>query len=183
MSHVSVKLAITRKFFPLMKRRHTNQLLELGRDIISTTIAMLTGVIALWADMRKEWSFHLTTSAGHADSLRKRGLLSNSFVSARLSLGEVFGTSLLVSLKELSSIITNIKDIASFIKLSGWFSSIGARIQCFIGSPRAEQLLLLWLFWQNLVSTWAASHLWHHNAPLCVLKWALWYLRYHPDLN
>ena len=59
----SMKLAIARKFFrdanlfwinkescstaiitwPLMDRRHTNQLLNFGTDVISTTVAMLTG--------------------------------------------------------------------------------------------------------------------------------------------
>ena len=35
----------------------------------------------------------------------------------------------------------------------------------------------------NLVSTGAVSYLWHHNEPLCMLKWALWHQSYHFDLN
>ena len=68
---VSVKLDIERKFFcnanrswvnkescsterltwPLMDRRHTNQLLGLGRDVKSTTVTLQ--VIALWEYQRK----------------------------------------------------------------------------------------------------------------------------------
>ena len=76
-------------------------------------------VIALRADTRKECGVHLTISAGDADSLRKRNLFSTFFVSARLSLG--VDMTFLVSFTERLSI--DIKDIASFIKLSSWFSS------------------------------------------------------------
>ena len=85
-----------------------HQLLRLGRDIISTTVAMVTGHCVM-------------------GPLRKRRLSSTSFVSARLLLdadiGRLFGSPFLVSLMVLSSI--DIKDIASFIKLSSWFSSLG----------------------------------------------------------
>ena len=65
-----------------------------------------------------------------ADRLRKRKLLSIVFCQC-LSLARcryrLFGIPFLVSFTELSSI--DIKDIASFIKLSGWFTSVG--LSCF----------------------------------------------------
>ena len=90
----SVMLAIVRKFFrnanlywvnvescstarltgSYMDRRRTNNLLGLGRDIISTMITMFTGNCS-----------HLTTFARNAGPLRKRRLFSTFFVSAHLS--------------------------------------------------------------------------------------------------
>ena len=140
----SVKLAFARKFFqnanlswvniesastarltwPLMGRKRTNQLLGLGRDIISTTVAMFTGHCVMGR------------LAGRI------GLLFNGFCRECRSVAEeqtviyflcqcpslarcrytLFDSLFLVSLKELSSI--HIKDIATYIKFSGWFSSV-----------------------------------------------------------
>ena len=61
----------------------------------------------------------------------------------------LFGSSFLVSLTELSSI--DVKCITSFIKLSGWFSSV-VKVVILMGSPCVDQLLPPSLFWQNLVS-------------------------------
>ena len=81
-------------------------------------------VIELWADTWKEWGSHLKTSAGDADPLRKRKLFSTFFASAYLSVGVDIGylAQHFLCLTELSSI--DIKDIASFIEFSGWFSSV-----------------------------------------------------------
>ena len=57
------------------------------------------------------------TSAANADPLRKRGLLSSFFVSAILLLGVDIGYLMPHFLTALSSI--DIKDLASFIKISG----------------------------------------------------------------
>ena len=110
----SVKLAIARKYFrdanlswvneesfttarltwPLMDRRNTNQLLRLGRD---------------WSSLRY---------GRHEQTMR---LPFNDFYHGCPSLARcrymLFGSPFLVSLTELSFI--DIKDIASFIKLSG----------------------------------------------------------------
>ena len=48
-------------------------------------------VIALWADTRKEWGPHLTTSAVDKDLLKRLWLLSTFFTSARFSLGADVG--------------------------------------------------------------------------------------------
>ena len=73
-------------------------------------------------DTLREWGAHLTTSAVNADPLRKRRLLSNFFVSARLLTAVDIGYLAPHSLTELLSI--DIRDIASYIKLSGWFTCV-----------------------------------------------------------
>ena len=65
---------------------------------------------------------YLKTSAVDADPLRKRRLLSIFFVNARLLLGTDIGYLSPQFLTELPSI--DIKNKASFIKFSGWFSSV-----------------------------------------------------------
>ena len=55
-----------------------------------------------------------TTSAGGADPLREKRLLFNSSISGRP-----------LSVQELSSI--DVKNTTSFIKFSGWFSSVGSQ--------------------------------------------------------
>ena len=62
------------------------------------------------------------TSAVGADPLLKRRLLSTYFVNAYLLRGADIGYLIIGSLTELSFI--NVKDMASFIKLSGWFTSV-----------------------------------------------------------
>ena len=79
-------------------------------------------VIALWTDTQKEYACHLTTSASDADPQRKRALFFIFFVSTHLS--RVVGKGYLAQCF-LSDIDGAIKIIASFIKLSGWFSSMG----------------------------------------------------------
>ena len=71
--------------WPLMNRRHTNQLLSLDCDVISTTVVVLTAhcVIGRHAVRIK---LHLTTSAVNAALLRKRRLLSSFSVNTRLLL-------------------------------------------------------------------------------------------------
>lgn len=140
----SVKLAITRKFFldanlswvneescstarltwPLMDRRRTNQLLGLGRGIISITVAMLTGhcVMGRHAErMRLPFNDFCRgcRSAEEEETVIHFLCQCPSLARCRYRL---FGSPFLVSLTELSSI--DVKDIASFIKLSGWFSSV-----------------------------------------------------------
>ena len=80
----------SRLTWPLIDSKCSNQLLRLGRNIISTMVAMLTDNF-LWPDTRKEWGSQLTTSAGDADPLRKRRLLSTFFVSVRFLLGVDMG--------------------------------------------------------------------------------------------
>ena len=69
-----------------MDRRRTTQLLRLGRNIMSTTVAMLTGHGVMSRHAERMGS-HLTTSTVVADPLRKRRLFPTFFVIARLSLG------------------------------------------------------------------------------------------------
>ena len=90
------------------------------------------------------------------------------FVFETGKLYRLFGSPFVVSLTELLSI--DIKDIVSFIKLSGWFSSaLDWQPSCW---PTSPSLIVL--------STGAASHLCHHNKQLCALKW---HQSYHSDLN
>ena len=63
--------------WPLMDRRRTNQLIELGRDIISTTVVMITGHCVMGR--------HKATSVGNAIPLRKNRLLSTFFLSVPVS--------------------------------------------------------------------------------------------------
>ena len=127
----SVKLAIEQKFFrnanqsflneepcftarlnwPLMDRRRTNQLLSLGRDVISKTVAVVTGHCVM---------------GRHAERMR---LPFNGFCRAFKSAEEeetattFFVSAGLVSLTELYPI--DVKCIASYNKLSNWFFRVG----------------------------------------------------------
>ena len=67
-----------------MDRRHANQLLGFGRDVISTKVSVLTGYFVM--ERHGESIKLLINSVVDADPLRKRRLLSTFFVSARLFL-------------------------------------------------------------------------------------------------
>ena len=84
-------------------------------------VAMLTGHCVM-ARHTKELGSHLRTSAGDANSQTVVHFLCQCppLASCRYRL---FGSPFPVSLTKLSSI--DIKDIASLIKLSGWFSGEG----------------------------------------------------------
>ena len=108
-----------------MDKRRTNQLLGLRRNVISATVALLTGHCVM---------------GRHAERM---GLTFNDFYSGFRSLEEeetvvhflcqcpflarhkyrLFGSSFLISLTELSPI--DINDIPSYIEISGWFSNVG----------------------------------------------------------
>ena len=133
-----------------MDRRITNPLFGLQRSDISVTI--------LWEDTLKECGSYLNTSALNVGLLKTRNPLSLSihFLCQYPSLAScwyrLFGYPILVSLTELSFI--DVKNIALFIKLSDWFSSIGQT--CF----QCAAFTLSNFF----------PRLWSLNGPLCVFK-------------
>ena len=77
----------------------------------------------LWVDKRKEYDSHFTTSAVDADPLRTIIHFLCQCQSLAKCRYRLSGLPTLVNLTELSSI--DVKDIASFIQLSDWFSSVG----------------------------------------------------------
>ena len=79
-------------------------------------------VTVLWVDTWKECGYHLTTPPW-MQIRKKRGDFLCPCPSLARCRYRLFGSSTLVSLTEISSIDVN--DIAQFIKLSGWFSSLG----------------------------------------------------------
>ena len=119
-------------------------------DLVATSSQPLWScllVIALWVHNRKERACHLTTFS------EKKTL--NNFLCKCLSLARC--SPFLVGLTQQSRI--DIKEIASFIKVSEWFFSVG----------KPDQFLPFFLFWLNLVSTRAEFYLLRHNGLLCVV--------------
>ena len=101
----------------LMDRRRTNQLLGLDCDIISITVAMLTGPCVMGRHgERMQLPFN---DFCHSCRSAKKEKIVIHFYSQCPSLARcrnrLFGSLFLVSLTELSSV--DIKDIASFIKM------------------------------------------------------------------
>ena len=89
----------------------------------------------LWVDKRKECGTHLTISVVGVDPLRKRKLLSTFFGNDQILPGAFIGYLVLQSLPDrhctlsvryivLASYI-DVRDICTFIKPSGWSSSVG----------------------------------------------------------
>ena len=131
------KLVIARKFFRKFcsTARLSSKWLE--DVLINYSVLVMTlcqpqwpclQIIALWKDTLKEWGYHLKSSAMDAGTLGKRRLWIQFFANARLLLGvdvRLFDSPFLVSLAEPSCIDN--KDVASFIKLSDWFSSVRGR--------------------------------------------------------
>ena len=105
-----------------MDRRRSNQLLELGLDIISTTVAMLTGNCVMRRHTKRmKLPFNdFCRSAEKEETVIHFLCQCPYFARCRYRL---FDSSFIVSLTELGSI--DIKDRVSFIKLSGWFSRVG----------------------------------------------------------
>ena len=62
-----------------MNRSRTNQLLGLGLNIISITMAVLVGH-CLWMDTWKEYDSHLTTSALNAEKKMLSTFIVNAYV-------------------------------------------------------------------------------------------------------
>ena len=87
-----------REVLPSMDRRRTNQLLGLGRNFISIRVVMLTSG-------KDEETIHFLCQCPSLARCRYR----------------LFGSPAVVHLTKLSSI--DVKDIALFIKLFGWFFS------------------------------------------------------------
>ena len=119
----------------------------------------------LWVDTRKKCGYHLTTSAGDADPLRKRRLLATSSVNTHLLRCADMGYLALFSLTKLSSI--DVKDIASFVKLIGWCFRVGK--SCFKCTALALTNLLLPDL-EELDQCRECVHMRHQNEPLCMLK-------------
>ena len=109
----------------LMDRRRTNQLLGLGRDVISTTMAVLTGhlVMGRLAERMRLPFNNFCRWCRSAEEEETVIYFLCQFPSHAWCRYRVFGSPFLVNLMEQSSI--NINDIASYIKLSVWFSSVG----------------------------------------------------------
>ena len=104
----SIKLDMERKFFrdanlswvneescsiarlncPLMLKRRANHLLDLSREVISNTVAVLTGHCVMGRHAKRM----RLISAVDADPLRRSRLLSTFFVSAHLMLGIDIGS-------------------------------------------------------------------------------------------
>ena len=168
--------------WPLMDRRCTNQLLGLDCDFISTTVAMLTGYCVMG---RHGESMQLSFSdfCCGCRSAEEEETVIHFFCQCPSLAGcrnRLFGSPFLVSLTELSSI--DIKDIASLIKLSGWFSSGGS--PAFNGQSLSWLTSLSFMVWVELGQYRDCLHLWRYNGLLCVLKWTLWYDQsYHSDLT
>ena len=136
---------------PSMDKMRTNHLLGLDRNIISITVAMLTGHCVMGRHTER-MRLPLNDFCSGCRSAEKEETVIH-FLCQCSSLARcryrLFGTPTLVSLMELSSI--DVKDVASFNKLSGWFSAWDNRAL-------------------NVLALTNCIYLWRHNGPLCVLK-------------
>ena len=147
-----------------MGRRLTDQLLGLGRNIISITADMPTSHCVMGRHA-KRMQLRFNDFCCRCRSAEKEETIIN-FLCQFLSLARLIVSLILVTLTELSAI--DVKDIASFVKL-GWFSSM--RWLCF----KCATLALATFFLPDLEKLGQdrnCVHLWHHNGPLWVLMWA-----------
>ena len=162
MRPATVKLDIERKFFrdvnlnsvneescsiarftwSLMDKRRTNQLLGLSRDVILTTVAVLTGHCVMRRHAER-MRIAFNDFCRECRSTEKEETVVH-FLYQCPSLARhkyrLFGSSFLVSLTELSS-----------LDIKAGFPAWGNRALMF--SPCADQPPSLFRFWRNLVST------------------------------
>ena len=151
----------------------------LGRDIISTTVAMVTGYCVMG---RHTESMRLPIndfcrgcrSAAEEDTVVRFFCQCPSLARCR---NRLFGYSFLVSLTK--AIIYWLQGY-KFVYQTFWLLFQRMVVVLLMGSPYIDQLLSLPWFGQY---RWSV-YLWLHNGPLCVLTWALWYDQtYHSDLT
>ena len=183
MKFALVKLAIVRKFFrganlswvnvescftarltwPLMDRRRTNQLLGLGRDIISTMVAM--------GKYTERMGLPFNGFCRGCRTVKEQKTVLHflcqcpSFARCRYRLLDISC--------QLAGAIIYWHHGYSFVYKTFWLVFQCGVAMPLIGSRRADQLLLFWLM----------ATLNQYMSCYCVLKWTLWYQRSHSDLN
>ena len=139
----SVKLDIERKFFGdanlswvneescsaaritwlLMDRRHTNQLLGLGYDVISTTVAVITCYCIVERHAERIRLAFTDFCRGCRSTEEEETVIHFLCQCPSLARCKLFVYPFLVSLTKLSS--GDINHIDSYIKITGWFISVG----------------------------------------------------------